>query len=707
MDLTEPADPDPTGLTEPDPAGLTGPDPGPADLTGTDPAGLTGPDFGPAGLTGPDPDPAGLTGPDPAGLTGPDPGPAGLTGPDPGPAGLTGPDPSPVDLAEPDPAGLTGPDLGPAGVDSDSAVGPFPDLGAAGDGGGSPSTGCGGDTSEPAPEQCKKRARTHAAQILAFKQKHNVRPAPLACCKGTCRLECVSHVSNTRREHINKTVNSLSRDARLQWYATHATDETPTVTDSPPLTNGASARRRFIVYRLPLESGKQQRVCKEFFLTTLGYSEGNDGPVLAAVGMLSPKRDGRGRASPHGVKLLAAELKEHIERYRPLTPHYRYLHAPNRRYLPIDLSASTMYRHLVEEKGRVCSLERFRQAVREANIGFTRLAGEECEICKAFHLHVSTCTEHDTCQVCRDHASHLDRAERARAEYARDRERPRDEDELVVSADMMRIAVLPIMPHKTCVFTSRLIAYNETFVPLGGGKGKGVCVVWHEGVAGRDAPDVASTFMKFAELHRDATSITFWVDNCSAQNKNWTFLSALQHMVNRTDMALNKVTVKYLEKGHTSMSADSVHQVVNKFLSKALVEDFADYIKVCERGGSVVIMSPNDFREVSNGVSTAKLTRLAGGDLRPMLRKIKVAQVRRGDGRLFLKTSHGSPTWAAYDIFKTTFDPMTQPDRRMVARGVNKDKLQKIISVLTPLMMPYKRQFWEGLQGKKVRDLAG
>ena len=142
------------------------------------------------------------------------------------------------------------------------------------------------------------------------------------------------------------------------------------------------------------------------------------------------------------------------------------------------------------------------------------------------------------------------------------------------------------------------------------------CVVWHEGVAGRDAPDAASTFMKFAELHRDAASITFWVDNCSAQNTNWTFLSALQHMVNRTDMALNKVTAKYLEKGHTSMSADSVHQVVNTFLSKALVEDLTDYMKVCERSGSV-IMSSNDFREVSNGVSTAKLTRLAGGDLRP------------------------------------------------------------------------------------------
>ena len=118
-------------------------------------------------------------------------------------------------------------------------------------------------------------------------------------------------------------------------------------------------------------------------------------------------------------------------------------------------------------------------------------------------------------------------------------------------------------------------------------------------------------------------------------------------------------------------------------------------------------MSLGDFRDLVNGVSTAKLTRLAGGDMRPMLRDIKVVQARRGDDRLFLKTRHGSPSWAAYDLFKTTYDPTTQPNRRAVARGVNKDKLDRILKVLAPLMTTYKREFWESLQGKRVRDLAG
>ena len=72
-----------------------------------------------------------------------------------------------------------------------------------------------------------------------------------------------------------------------------------------------------------------------------------------------------------------------------------------------------------------------------------------------------------------------------------------------------------------------------------------------------------------------------------------------------------------------------------------------------------------------------------------------------------MKESHSQPSWRAYDITKTTFDEKEQPPRRKVDRGVNKEKLEKINSHLTPLMQTYKRAFWLGLVGKNVRDLNG
>lgn len=89
-------------------------------------------------------------------------------------------------------------------------------------------------------------------------------------------------------------------------------------------------------------------------------------------------------------------------------------------------------------------------------------------------------------------------------------------------------------------------------------------------------------------------------------------------------------------------------------------------------------MTPGDFCDFQNGSSAAKLKRLAVDEQRPMLRDIKVAQARRGDGRLFVKGAHGRTSWLAYDLSKTTFIPTEQPSRRTSPRGVNREKLAKI-----------------------------
>ena len=126
--------------------------------------------------------------------------------------------------------------------------------------------------------------------------------------------------------------------------------------------------------------------------------------------------------------------------------------------------------------------------------------------------------------------------------------------------------MLPPLPGvKTVVFTKRIIAYNETFAPLGKKSGDAIAVTWHEAIGGRDAPEIGSCFEKFIFLrsNRDIKNFTCWVDNCSAQNKNWFAYTAFCHLVNLTD-GPESITMKYFEKGHTFMSADSFHARVEK-----------------------------------------------------------------------------------------------------------------------------------------------
>ena len=122
--------------------------------------------------------------------------------------------------------------------------------------------------------------------------------------------------------------------------------------------------------------------------------------------------------------------------------------------------------------------------------------------------------------------------------------------------------------------------FNETFAPLGGEKNHGTStgVLWHEGISGRTAEDVASVFISFLRTVQDVKSITIWLDNCSAQGKNWWFFTALAAEVNSPDGNFLTIRCKYFEPGHTFMSADSFHHLIEQGLKNAgKVQNFSDF----------------------------------------------------------------------------------------------------------------------------------
>ena len=101
----------------------------------------------------------------------------------------------------------------------------------------------------------------------------------------------------------------------------------------------------------------------------------------------------------------------------------------------------------------------------------------------------------------------MKRASNARNEYRSDCERDWIDKELCVSADLMKVIVLPILPHKVCIFTPRLIAFNETFSILNGTKRKSLrkqcssAFLWHEGIAAREAKEISSYFWQFFSIN--------------------------------------------------------------------------------------------------------------------------------------------------------------------------------------------------------------
>ena len=93
----------------------------------------------------------------------------------------------------------------------------------------------------------------------------------------------------------------------------------------------------------------------------------------------------------------------------------------------------------------------------------------------------------------------------------------------------------------------------------------------------------ASSYVKAMRLstYRDSKNF-FWSDNCGAQNKNLVLSTAMVAEVNGPG-GPETITFKYLEKGHTFMSPDSVHAQVEKGMRKKKnICDLDDFLKIVD-----------------------------------------------------------------------------------------------------------------------------
>ncbi|KAG5882010.1 hypothetical protein JTB14_005567 [Gonioctena quinquepunctata] len=291
-------------------------------------------------------------------------------------------------------------------------------------------------------------------------------------------------------------------------------------------------------YDVPLKERKQSKIIekrKEHHVKTPCSSSSNDKPLKTAPGNIeddsvSAQADKRCTNTPHN-KIDDGPIKEHIFSFEPSISHYRREHASNRLYLPSDLSITHLHTDFVEKNpSMICSYDKYRKVLQDLNISFVKLGHEECEECEEFDLHDKTHNKDNIkkdCECCTRWASHIERAKRSREQYQYDTNLT-NTDTIVYSADLEKVIMIPrIDMFKSTVFTHRIVVYNGSFVPTGARKGSKASsiypVLWHEALSGRSKHEILSAYYNFFVFHRDMKNIVLWVDNCSAQNKNWTF----------------------------------------------------------------------------------------------------------------------------------------------------------------------------------------
>ena len=200
---------------------------------------------------------------------------------------------------------------------------------------------------------------------------------------------------------------------------------------------------------------------------------------------------------------------------------------------------------------------------------------------------------------------------------------------------MQKIILLPKLTTKEHFFVSRLVVFNVTFASMTGTEDDHV-ILWHEAIAGRLAENVASAYIKCIEMCQHP-NIVLWVDNCSGQNKNWTLITTLAKCVN-AEWEPQNITLKYLERGHTFMKADSIHGNIGKKMKKEpevlTMPDFVDLCNKSSRKIKATETKVNDFYKFSDGHRCRQSKKVKI----PLLSDISVLQFSKGKKSFFFQS---------------------------------------------------------------------
>ena len=515
-----------------------------------------------------------------------------------------------------------------------------------------------------------------------------------------CRLNCSALIPTNQRQRIFNYYIACSYGNKRRFFDAFIEQ----IIKKTHKTDAQSNRKYTRTYFLPLENGDKQRVCQKMFLATLGIKSENiisyylkQKTLNGGLPILSDKRGSYKKTKIFKIK---DNIKTQINSFHPQVSHYTQTHAPYRRYLDAPFSLMICYKDYISRNDKI-SYRHYCRIFKQFNIGFGLPKPDLCDICANEKIHKLThknlAIDND-CEMCNLHSVHIKQANSMRIDYIRDRN-TYEEQSIVYTADLQKVLLLPILPTKECFFKSRLVCFNETFGSLS--TKSDICVIWHEAISGRKASSIISSFYCLIQnTCIGINNVTFWCDNCTAQNKNWKFFYAMCLIVNH-HLTIKTITVKYLEKGHTYMRSDCIHGAIGKKIKKTPdICDFDDLNNLIISSMSnliTLLLCENNFLvwpEYPNSIGTG-----------PKIRNIRVAEFHSGSGLLFWKSDISATEFNTYQL-SANINENNIPLDYFPARGINQSKKEEIIKSLCPLMPESKRKFWSNLQGTLVPDLA-
>nr|XP_022908544.1 uncharacterized protein LOC111419891 [Onthophagus taurus] len=393
-----------------------------------------------------------------------------------------------------------------------------------------------------------------------------------------------------------------------------------------PNQGKSKGHAKSISVKYSIQSGAHQvPVCKKTFLSILQISRRAVDYVANKKFKNEPiTKENRGGARlSENIILLQNKIEEHIKSFKCRPKHWGRAGAPNRKYLPSDLSIKKMWElfckeNSLDDNNKVSTYSLYYKVfTKKFNLGFSSVKMDRCSDCVAFSNKLKVINDDVVKRtMVVEQMLHI---RRSKAFFQQLNLKP--ENSITINFDMMQNQPLP----KTQIgeaYYKRQIWYYLLGVIICDDHGKlnqenVFFYRWLESDGGRGCTEITSClwhFFKTNIISRNIKNIRLFSDSCSSQNKNYTLLLSL--LVLAWKYKLN-VEWFFPERGHSYMPADRAFGILEKKLRKKESIIFPhEYDDIVKSVGTLYTVSQDfkwmSWRDLNKSVRGMKLANIEG-----------------------------------------------------------------------------------------------
>lgn len=419
-------------------------------------------------------------------------------------------------------------------------------------------------------------------------------------------------------------------------------------------------KKQNLVYQLTVGCEKR-RVCKVFFLSTLGISERQIYTALKKVddnGILQP--DGRGGRQQLQVtedERTRQNMKEHINKFPRIESHYARAR-DQKEYLCPSLSIERMFEMFKNEnEENTGSLSTYRRVFRQMKLSFHRQKKDLCGLCETYRKGDDS-TKVQLENKYRDHMAEKEEVRQLK-EKCKTEAITSLGKKCALCFDLQQVIFLPQSNRGEIFYKRRLSNYNFTTYNLG--TKEGTCFMWHECLAKRGANEISSCLYIFLKEQdaKGAETIDMFCDGCAGQNKN-SIVPAMIIQFLKSSSSTQTVNLHIMVPNHGQSEGDSMHACIERRLKATPgimhPAELQTIAKLARKEPYRVISINTDdilnFKDVSANMRILSQRTSDSGETVDW-RKMAQMSIRKNElEKIFFKTSHKQKTYDSISIPK-------------------------------------------------------